>query len=114
VADAVRDGDGTDELAQRLSTSFSFSEARAENIARTEIARADSEGAIAGWEESGIVKGKSWLTAGDDRVSEECMRNQAKGVVSLDYVYEFGVKSPPQHPRCRCTLLPELFEEEAA
>ena len=110
VTAAIEDGDSTDELAERLSNSFAFSDERAEMIARTEIAKADSEGAIMGWKTSTLVKAKSWLTAEDDLVSEECMANEDAGVVELDWDYGDGVTAPPQHPNCRCVLLPEMIE----
>ena len=100
VTAAIEDGDSTDELAERLSNSFAFSDERAEMIARTEIAKADSEGAIMGWKTSTLVKAKSWLTAEDDLVSEECMANEDAGVVELDWDYGDGVTAPPQHPNC--------------
>lgn len=111
VTEAIKNGDSTDELADRIQDSFAFSDSRAEMIARTEVAKADSEGALIGWEATGQVAGKSWLTAEDDKVSEECMANEAVGPVALDYDYGDGVLAPPQHPNCRCTLLPELIEE---
>ena len=100
VTSAIEDGDSTDELAERLSNSFAFSDERAEMIARTEIAKADSEGAIIGWKTSTLVKAKSWLTAEDDLVSEECAANEDAGVVELDWDYGDGVTAPPQHPNC--------------
>lgn len=112
VRDAIDAGDSAQELATRIENSFAFSENRAITIARTEIAKADSEGAIAGWKSTGLVKAKSWLTVGDDKVSDPCRANEAKGVVDLEWDYGDGVKAPPQHPNCRCTLLPELLEEE--
>lgn len=110
VTAAIEDGDSTDDLAERLSNSFAFSDQRAEMIARTEIAKADSEGAVMGWKASTLVKAKSWLTAEDDLVSEECAANEDAGVVDLDWDYGDGVLAPPQHPNCRCTLLPEMIE----
>ena len=100
VTNAIEEGDSTGELARRLANSFAFSDERAEMIARTEIAKADSEGALIGWKATGAVSGKSWLTAEDDRVSDECMANQDAGVVSLNHVYDDGVTAPPQHPNC--------------
>lgn len=111
VTEAIENGDSTDDLADRLADSFAFSDSRAEMIARTETAKADSEGAVLGWKATGQVSGKSWLTAEDDLVSQECAANEDQGVVPLDYDYGDGVLAPPQHPNCRCTLLPELMEE---
>jgi SPP1 gp7 family putative phage head morphogenesis protein len=110
VLDAIENGDSTDDLADRIKDSFAFSDQRAEMIARTETAKADSEGATMGWKASGLVKGKSWSTVGDDLVSDECLANEAASVVDIDYDYGDGVLAPPQHPNCRCVILPELIE----
>ena len=117
VTSALEDGDSTDELADRIAAiedkingGFVFSDERAEMIARTEIAKADSEGALMGWKASTLVKAKSWLTAEDDLVSDECQANEAQSVVDIDFDYGDGVLAPPQHPNCRCTLLPEMIE----
>lgn len=110
IRDAIDDGDSVQDLATRIENSFAFSSERAIVVARTEIAKADSEGAIAGWKATGAVKRKSWLTTGDDKVSDPCRANEAQGVVDLDWDYGQGVLAPPQHPNCRCTLLPELEE----
>lgn len=112
VEAAIEQGDSSQELADRIENSFSFSSERAIMVARTEIAKADSQGAIVGWQSTGMVKAKSWLSAGDDDVSDDCAANEAAGVVPLDYDYGDGVIAPPQHPNCRCTLLPEISDEE--
>ena len=98
-------------MENALPHAFAFSGERARMIARTEVARADSYGALIGWAESGVVNGKFWLTAEDDRVSKYCTHNQLVGPVPLDWDYGSGVLAPPQHPNCRCTLLPEVMEE---
>lgn len=110
VRKAIEGGDSTDDLVKRLKRSFAFSHDRARMIARTEIARADSEGALIGWAQSGVVNGKSWLTVGDDKVSKPCLHNQGVGVVALDWDYGDGVLAPPQHPNCRCAVLPEVVD----
>jgi len=113
VTAAIEDGDSSEELADRIENSFAFSSERAIMVARTEIAKADSAGAIIGWQQTGMVKAKSWLSAGDDSVSEECTNNEAEGIVPLDWDYGDGVIAPPQHPNCRCTLLPELSDDDS-
>lgn len=108
VVDALDQGWSTAELADAMAESYAFSETRAEVIARTETARADSEGALDGYRASSVVTGKRWLTAQDDRVSEECVANEKAGVIALDDDFPGGVASPPQHPQCRCVVLPVL------
>jgi SPP1 gp7 family putative phage head morphogenesis protein len=109
VRKAIERGESTDQLARRLRNSYAFSDERARLIARTEIANADSAGALLGWAQSGVVDGKSWLT--DPDPCPVCVGYAAIGVVALDYEYAPGVLAPTAHPNCECTLLPEVREE---
>ena len=109
VRKAIEAGDSTDKLARRLRDSYAFSDERARMIARTEIANADSSGALIGWAQTGVVSGKSWLV--DFEACLTCLGYQAVGVVPLDYEYAPGILAPTAHPNCECTLLPELLEE---
>jgi hypothetical protein len=100
---------------------------RSETIARTESARAYSDGQISAWEDSGVVKGKKWLIS--PQACEFCVAAQAmygSTSVSLDSnFFENGailtaksgstmtldfddITGPPLHPNCRCTIIPEL------
>lgn len=105
VEQAISGGDSTDVLANRIRTGAAFSRGRARVIARTEIARADSVGSLIGWDETGLVTGKSWLTAGDELVSDACESNAGQGRVDLFFDYGDGVQAPPEHPNCRCVIL---------
>jgi len=78
---------------------------RAELIARTETANALSTASLDSMADMGI-EGKEWITAGDDLVSDECLGNEAEGVIPVNQVFSGGVSAPPQHPDCRCTLAP--------
>lgn len=53
---------------------------------------------------TGIRYDKLWLTAGDDRVEQECIDNAAQGWISLSVVYNDGLQCPPAHVGCRCAL----------
>lgn len=105
VETAIADGDSVDVLAGRIREAHAFSAARARTIARTEIAKADSVGSLLGWDETGVVTAKSWLTTGDDLVSDACISNAAEGRVELFHDYGDGVLAPPEHPNCRCVVL---------
>ena len=104
-----------------------FDASRSETIARTESARAYSDGQISSWEDSGVVKGKKWLISPE--ACEFCVAAQAmygSTPVSLDTnFFENGailtaksgstmtldfddISGPPLHPNCRCTIIPEL------
>ena len=114
VMDALQSGSSTDEIASRLVESAAFSATRAEMVARTEMANADMAGAMDGYRVSGLVAGKRWSTSNDDLVSEECLACEAAGVIGLDDMFPTGVYAPPNHPNCRCTVLPVLTDEMPA
>ena len=111
VVEAMRNGDSVQELAGRLKESHAFSNARARTIARTETAMADGMGNLIGWEETGLVAGKQWITAEDDKVSEICNTNGKMGVIGLHEHFAHGGMTPPAHPNCRCTVVPVLADD---
>ncbi len=111
VVDAIEQGMGAQELAVRISESLGFSQARAETISRTELIRASNAAALDAYKASGVVDGKSWLTAGDDLVEEDCEMNEADGVIPIDDDFSSGDSAPPSHPNCRCALQAEFLDE---
>lgn len=113
VTTALEEGWGTDELADHLATSYAFSDARAMNIARTELARADVEGNLEGWRASGVVAGKQSILSDSHDEEDECDDAAAMGVVDLDDDFG-GLGDPPYHPRCECDVVPVLEDENAS
>lgn len=111
VVEAMQNGDSVQELAGRLKESHAFSNTRARTIARTETAMADNTGNLIGWAETGLVAGKQWITAEDDKVSEICNANGKMGVIGLHEHFAHGGMAPPAHPNCRCTVVPVLAED---
>jgi SPP1 gp7 family putative phage head morphogenesis protein len=112
VVNALTDGWSADTLADEITAAEAFSPERAEMIARTEIANADMQGTMTGYRTSGLVAGKRWLTSHDDKVSDECAESEDAGIITLDDVFPPNdVDAPPNHPNCRCTVLPVLTDE---
>ena len=72
-------------------------------IARTETARAMSAGDAIIAKADG-AKYKTWITVGDDRVSDECQACEAQGWIGVDETFSSGEDHPPNHPGCRCAL----------
>lgn len=125
IADGLSGGDSVNRIRNNIVDTFDeFSKVQAERITRTEVIRASNIGAEDAWRQSGVVTGKQWLTALDDRVDPLCEYMNGK-IVSLSKSYfrkgevlevnghkadfSYGaVKEPPLHPNCRCTLLPVL------
>lgn len=96
---------GTDSfsgIAQVFDRAFDY---RSEMIARTEISTAYGEAELDTYKEFGVEE-KEWITAGDDRVSEECADNEAQGAIPLDEAFKSGDIHEPAHPNCRCDVLP--------
>jgi SPP1 gp7 family putative phage head morphogenesis protein len=106
VAQAIDEGWGFKELSKALSNAYGFSSERSDVIARTELNFAASTGAMEGYRASGVVTGKVWLTAEDDKVSEECQANGDAGEIGLDEDFPSGDDAPPVHPNCRCAVAP--------
>ena len=90
-------------------------DSRAHLIAVTETAKAYEEGSAIvarDLQDSGLVMEKSWLTVGDNRVSDGCRENQSAGWIPLDSAFPSGDDNPPRFPGCRCTTLYQRKGEE--
>lgn len=111
--EALSEGISCQTLAERIVTHEAFSPARALMIARTEMAKADVAGAMEGYRLSKVVEAKRWLTASDEKVSAECEACEAAGNIPLDANFPSGVDAPPNHPNCRCTVLPVLKNDDS-
>jgi len=111
VTQAMKEGWSNDTLAAEIKDSYAFSDDRAEMIARTETATADVQGNMIAYRESGLVTGKVWITANDDAVSDDCAMNGEAGEIPLDDAFPSGAFEPPEHPNCRCDVIPVLDNE---
>jgi len=112
VTTALEEGWSNDHLADELENNFAFSSSRAETIARTEIKRADMQGSLSAYKESGVVQGKESLLSFDYDDDDECQENADAGVIPLDEDFPSGDDAPPYHPNCRCDLVPSVIEGE--
>lgn len=111
VLSAIEDGWSNDRLKQAITESYAFSPKRAEVIARTELQMADSAGAMAGYRVSGVVEKKQWLLSNDtEEVCDICQDNADAGAIDLDEDFPSGDDAPPQHPQCRCFVVPIVAE----
>lgn len=122
----VRNGDPLPELEKRLRNFFD--DRRAHRVAVTEVTRIYASGNVMAWKASGVVSGKVWQTAVDERVCPVCSKLH-NTLVDLDRGWEFSaamlegnpalkralgapltVVVPPSHVSCRCFLKPAVFE----
>lgn len=128
LADGVELGEGIPDLKKRIELIFENATTfRTETIARTEVLDSFNFAAEEAYKQSGVVIGKEWLTAFDERTCEWCAQMNGKvidvnetffkkgdsyrgsGGGLLDLSYK-SVGHPPLHANCRCTLLPILSE----
>lgn len=81
---------------------------RATLVAVTEAGMAYEAGnaiVVADLQDAGLVMEKSWLTVGDNRVSDGCRENQRAGWIPFDEPFPSGDMQPVRFPGCRCTAL---------
>ena len=110
VVQAQEEGWSTKALADALQETHGFSDARASMIARTETIRADCQGNLAAYKNSGLVSGKKWILGSEHTGDDECNDNAAEGEIPLDQDFSSGDEAPPAHPNCVCDFVPEGIE----
>lgn len=103
VERGIKEGLTTDELKQSIMDSHSFSERRANMIARTEIRMARAAGSYDAAVGLGCTH-KYWTTAKDDKVSPECRANGLQEPILISEPFASGDMRNPAHPHCRCVV----------
>jgi hypothetical protein len=108
IAKAFDEGLSPAQLSEEIADSYLFSTARADLISRTELSFAHIQGELESMRASGVVSGKQ-LVPGDGHEEDECDDY-------FDTVYDLDSEEgdPPIHPRCTCTLVYVMAEEEEA
>lgn len=96
---------GDAEDIQRDVAGYLSSRPDAERIALTEVTRAMSAAAMSHYHAAGVTSVR-WITAEDARVCADCDANEAAGPHPLGTPFPSGAMAPPEHPRCRCALVP--------
>lgn len=114
ITQAVEEGWSSNQLAAVIEASYSFSTKRAETIARTELARAQSYGNYITWHLTGLAIFVQWVTSEDEGVCDICDGFEAQGVVPLGHEFAPGIEYPTAHPHCRCALkiVPDPEEDD--
>ncbi len=79
--------------------------ANALRIAQTEITRIIALAAMAVYRKHRIKMAR-WITEHDAKVCRLCEANEAAGPVALGHPFPSGAYAAPQHPRCRCAVVP--------
>jgi F like protein len=111
VSQALADGWSGDQLRDAVVESWIFDSARAETIARTELAMAHQAGTLAAWRRSGVVEGKRWLISDLHDQDDICDINAAAGVIPLDASFPSGDDTPPAHPNCECVCVADVGDD---
>lgn len=117
VVNGIDNGHSYDEIARQIKARFSefavgkpqlHIDSRAHLVAVTEVGNAYEHGtwsAAQSMAAVGLTMEKSWLTSGDDRVSDGCAENEGAGWILLDEPFPSGDDKPLRFPGCRCTVL---------
>jgi hypothetical protein len=109
IGQAIEEGWSSDRLASEIEDSAAFSATRAETIARTELAFANTNGAMTGYRASGVVVGKVWLLG--EEACDECLGNADAGQIGIDDMFPSGDDAPPAHPNCVCDVAPIVGDD---
>ena len=109
LAKGLLDGNNPTVIARALADRVEkISITRARLLARTEVIAAHAEAKLNTYEDAniqGVGLLSEMLTAGDDKVCEECEAYSAAGPYEVAAVH--GVL--PLHPNCRCTWIPVII-----
>lgn len=105
IGNGIAEGLSNSSIANDLQSAYTFSDERAEVIARTETAYADVAGNVASYAEAGVEM-KRWVLGSDS--CELCQENEAVGPIPFDAAFPDGSFAPPAHPNCTCDIIPVL------
>jgi len=109
IEQGITENLSADAIADRIQTGATFSAERAKLIAHTEIAAANSQGALAGYftaRAAGVDVAKEWLNG--SRPCPTCLANAEAGPVELEDTFPSGHTASPAHPKCECAISPVI------
>lgn len=112
ITKAFEDGLSPQQIADAIEESFSFSPARAELIARTELADNQMDAALDTWRESGVVQKKQWILGSEHGVPDDCDLNADAGAIPVDESFPSGDDAPTAHPGCVCDVVAVIEVDE--
>lgn len=120
LGEGIEVGDGMDAMTERVEAVMGERiRSSAETIARTEVNGAANGGTLLAWKQSGVVEGKEWLAALDDRTRDDHVDAHGQ-VVGLDEDFDVGgargpcpgsMGDPAQDCNCRCTIIAKIKGE---
>lgn len=120
LAEGIDAGEGIGQLAERVDAIMvDRIRSSKETIARTEVTASSTIGTQESWRQSGVVTGKEWLAALDDRTRKTHVEAHGQ-VVGLDEDFHVGgatgpgpgmMSSAKESVNCRCSMVPVLDME---
>lgn len=115
IAEGIAEGEDIDAIADRvLKVMQDRIRSSKEVIARTEVTTSATTGTLASWDQSGVVVGKQWLAALDDRTRKTHVEAHGQ-IVGLDDDFHVGSAVGPgpgnmgsarESINCRCSMAP--------
>jgi hypothetical protein len=109
VVAALAAGWSASRLEREIADSPAFSDARVDTIAQNETTVAERQGFRVAATETRVATGKIWITENDDLVEDDCLENEAAGIIPVDEEWPNG---DFPHVGCRCSEeLADLDEE---
>jgi hypothetical protein len=114
VAQAQAENWSNADLSDAIQSATTFSEDRADMVARTELKRIDGMASRKTAVETGAVKKKSFVSS-NDTVCDDCQENEDAGWIDVDEDFP-GTSTPdvPHHPRCACRVSYQWPDEEGS
>ena len=104
VAGEFASGGTYDDAVNAIKGAFqAMKDARAETIAKTELADAYNQAMLSSAKEAGDELLKTWNLDGEG-CPEICEPNEADGAIGLDEDFSSGDDAPPAHPNCDCSI----------
>jgi uncharacterized protein with gpF-like domain len=111
IAEGLDENIGLNDIIDNIEA-LGFSEDRADLIARTEIARANSDAAVASYgaaRDAGVAVRKAWILG--ENPCAICEENEAEGDIDIDDDFPSGDDAPPAHPNCECAVVPVVEDD---
>ena len=120
LVEGIGEGEGIGQLAERVdAVMLDRIKSSKEAIARTEVTASSTIGTQESWRQSGVVSGKEWLAALDNRTRETHIHAHGQ-VVGIDEDFTVGAATGPgpgmmssaaETVNCRCSIAPVLDVE---
>jgi hypothetical protein len=111
ISDGIENKRGVEGITRDIRREFAdMSKARAELISQTETSNALGQSFLERGRAMDIEAKQWYVTAGN--ICEDCLANEAAGVIPFEQPFPSGVMTVPAHPRCACACAPARFGRE--